>query len=419
MTERGPVLIIGFVGVALATLPGFQPTGSVFFVEEPDVVRKRSVHARVAEVPVVGGVFEWAYQMPGAADEFANAHPDLAPSAVVPLVEYATPFAARLAERYGLPGAGYGAAQVLRDKEILRRVTRAAGIANPESRPASGPADVRAFLAEHPGRAVLKPANRQASVGTRIVGTDDDLDAVWAECAAQDEGVFVPDRPMPLRMLVERYVVGPEYSVEMLVSDGEPIFANVTAKVLIPGARPIERAHVLPADIPAELDGLLREQTAAVLRAVAFDTGVVHCEWIVADGVPHLVECAGRFAGDGIVELIARAYEFPFEQSYYALMSGTPLPQPPPAVAPRAAAVWFLDAEPGVVDSVSGVAEAITVPGVVSCQVDVSAGDQVPELRSSWDRIGEVMVVTDTPAEASRQAQEAVALIQVKVRPGT
>ena len=118
---------------------------------------------------------------------------------------------------------------------------------------------------------------------------------------------MVPDRPFPVRMLAERFVRGDEYSVEMLVSDGRPLFANVTGKLLFPGPRPIELGHVVPANIPDKLKALLHEQTERVLRAVGFGTGVVHCEWIVSGGTAYFVECAGRFPGDGIVELIDRA----------------------------------------------------------------------------------------------------------------
>jgi hypothetical protein len=127
-----PVVIVGFVAASLPSLAEFQPDRSVIFVEEPDVVRKRGVHDKVAGSSLVREVIEWEHHLPGKADEFYLTHRDLDPAAIVPLVEYATPFAARLAERYGLPGAGVGAAQILRDKALLRRVSGAAGIANPD-----------------------------------------------------------------------------------------------------------------------------------------------------------------------------------------------------------------------------------------------------------------------------------------------
>ncbi|MGW5053465.1 ATP-grasp domain-containing protein [Actinokineospora sp. NPDC004072] len=411
-----PVLLVGFVGVALTALLPVLGADSVIFVEEPDVVRKRGVRPKAAESELVRELIEWEFHLPGKADEFYTAHRDLDPVAIVPLTEYATPFAARLAERYELPGAGYGAALILRDKALLRQVSAAAGIANPQSAPVSGPADVVAFMRGCPGPVVLKPANRQASVGTQVLDDPAQVERAWAECVVQDEGVFVPDRPMDLRMLVERFVAGHEYSVEMLVRDGESLFANVTGKQLFPGPRPVELVHVVPADIGAELAARLAAETLRVVEAVGFQDGIVHCEWIVADGVPHLVECAGRFAGDGIIELIQRAYPVELNRCYFAVMRGEPLPEVMPRRAAGAAAVRFLSIEPGVVEAVRGVEEAACAEGVFACDVDVAPGDTFTGLRSSWDRVGDVMVTAPTPAEALRRAEAAVALIEVDVR---
>jgi biotin carboxylase len=417
MTER-PVIIAGFVLASLATLAEFQDEQTVIFVEEPDVARKRDVPGKVDGSPLVRALIEWEYQLPGAADAFFAAHPDLNPEAVVALTEYATPFAARLAERYGLPGAGHGAALVLRDKASLRRVTAAAGIANTESVTVESPGDVRAFQAVHPGKVVLKPSNRQASVGTMVLSPGMDLDAAWAECTVQDEGVFVPDRPMPLTMLAERFVSGTEYSVELLVADGETLFANVTGKLLHHGPRPIELGHIVPAICSDEVTELLCERTRAVLAAVGFGFGVLHCEWIISDGVPYLVECAGRFAGDGIVVLIERAYPVALVRDFYTVMKDR-RPDPMPVRATRGAVVRFLAAEPGVVEGLDGVADAESVAGVQMCDVTVAVGDEVHELRSSWDRVGDVLTVADSPEAALASAEEAIAHIQLTIRPRT
>jgi biotin carboxylase len=411
MTEP-PVIIVGYVGV----LPHRRdlPDRSLILIDEPDVIRNRDLEQAMAASPMLRRFAAWEYQLPGAADAFYNTYPDLGPAMVIPLVEYATPFAARLAERYGLPGATSGAAQIMRDKEQLRRVTAAAGIANPASEAVESPDDVRAFMAAHPGPAVLKPANRQASLGTMVLRDAAEIDAAWDECIAQDEGILVPERPIPLRMLVEEYVSGHEFSVEMLVRDGVPLFTNVTAKLLFPGARPIELGHVVPSGLPDEDAAALVAGTEAVLRAVGFGSGVVHCEWIVRDGVPHLVECAGRLPGDGIPELIERAYPIDLAVHYYAIMRGE---QPPPAPvrASAAAAVRYLQVDPGKVVAVRGVEEAEARSGVVRVSMAVAAGESVRELRSSWDRAGSVVTVAATPAEATAVAEAAVATIEVEV----
>jgi biotin carboxylase len=418
--ERSPVrplVLVGFVGVAMIGFAPIQPAGSVIFVEEPDVIRKREVWDKVAGSALVRDLIPWEFHLPGKADEFFHAHRDLNPAAVIALSEYGTPFAARLAERYGLPGATFGAARILRDKALLRQVSRAAGIANPESARVRSAADVLAFMRAGTGPIVLKPANRQASVGTQVIHDPADVERAWSNCLTQDEGVFVPDRPMELRMLAERFVAGTEYSVEMLVRGGAELFTNVTDKQLYPGPRPVELAHVVPADIDDELWALLRERTLRVIDAVGFADGIVHCEWIVADGVPHLVECAGRMAGDGIIELIENAYPVDLKRAYVAVMKGEPLPAPLPTRASGAAAARFLAIEPGVVADVRGVEAAERADGVVMCDVGIAPGDRFDGLRSSWDRVGDLVVTAGSPGEARRLAEAAAALIHIDMQP--
>ncbi|MGC4755546.1 ATP-grasp domain-containing protein [Micromonospora trifolii] len=414
-----PVIMVGLTWGSVAAIGVFQPDDSVIVIEEPDVVRKRGLRSKVRDAAVIRELVEWEYQLAGAADAFYKAHPDLAPAAIAPLVEDATVFAARLAERYGLPGASMGAAQLLHDKSFLRLVTRSAGIPNPASQAVADPEQVRAFMTAQPGPAILKPADRQGSVGVRIVRSVDEVDDAWAECVTECLALTgraeVPDRPIPVRMSVERYVCGREYSVEMLVSTGRPVFANVTDKNLYPGPRPVERGHLVPADIPADLEALLREQTERVIRAVGFDTGVVHCEWIVENGRPYLIECAGRFPGDEIVDLIEWAYDVELVRAYWTLLRGQPLARPLPRRAGQYAAVRFLHARPGVVESVGDLDAAYAVPAVVTCGYLVEPGARTREPRNSLDRVGFAATCAMTPAEAVRRATEAVRRLRITI----
>lgn len=411
------IIIVGYVAGAAGALAGVQPKGSVVWVEEPDVIRKRDARADLESSPYVREVVGAETWPPGAADAFYLTHPDLDPAAVIPLTEYSTPFAARLAERYGVPGGGFGAVSILRNKDVLRRVTAAAGVPNPESVAVASPDEVRAFMRDIGGPVVLKPANRQAAVGTWIIGDEAEVEAAWDACTAPDEFERVPDRPLELRMLAERYVDGVEWSCEMLVRDGVDVWTNITGKLLFPGPRPVESGHVVPAHIDDATATALADSTRRVIAAVGFGTGIVHCEWIVADGVPWLVECAGRFPGDGIVGLIERAYPMRLIHVYYELLKGRPLPEIPRRAA-GAAAARFLAAPAGKVVAVRGVAAAEAAEGVYHVDVDVAPGQAVTgDLRSSWDRAGDVMVTGATPAEALKRAEAAAALIEIEVRP--
>jgi biotin carboxylase len=413
-SHTGPVLVVGYTMAMQKALDKFMPDDSCAFVDEPTVARKRDAAQHLIEARATTGVLEWEYQLPGAADRFANAHPDLAPAAVLPGVEYAVPFAARLAERYGVPGATYGGAAVLRDKHLLRLVSAEAGIRNPRSVPVTGPGEVRDRLAEW-GTVVLKPANRQAAVGTRVLSDPAEVEAAWADCTDQDEGIYQPDRGIEVRMLVEEYVRGREFSVELMSTGGRRVFGNVTAKELYPGDRPIEIGHTVPADVSAELTERLLAATDRALASVGFGTGFVHCEWIVdGSGEPCLVECAGRMPGDGIIDLIEYAWDVKIVEAYLDLMRGRPV-EGLPASAPRAGAVWFLHPGAGEVVDVTGVEEAEASENVLGVSVVVHKGDTVGDLRSSWDRVAMVEAGGSTTDEALRTAQQALELIRIQV----
>jgi biotin carboxylase len=407
------ILLVGYSPAWQQVMGTYRAGDTVTFVEEPDVVRKRDIRASLARTEPACELVEWEYQRPAAADRFYVAHRDLRPAAIVPVVEYAVAFAARLAERYGVPGAGGGAVELLCDKHLLRQVAAEAAIPNPRSRAVDGPGDVLEFMREHGGPVVLKPANRQASVGTRVLRELEEVQAAWRECVAQDEGIFVPDRPRALRMLVEQFVEGDEFSVELLVRDREALFCNVTGKLLFPGARPVEQAHTVPASIPPELTKLLRGETLRVLDAVGFHTGFVHCEWIVRRGVPYLVECAGRMPGDSIVPLIMQAWQADVLGWFLSVMRGDALEEVPPTHAPGGAAAWFLHVAPGEVVAIRGLEQVRAMEGVTSADVVIQPGDRTRELRSSWDRAGCVLTAAATADAAlvlARRAAEAIVI---------
>lgn len=406
---QGELILVGCPLGLLAWQSEYLPDRSVVIVEEPERIREHDL-VRVAEQnPVVDRLVEIEYRDGFDADDLLARDPDLAGATlVVPGLEYAVGAAARLATRLGLPGAGLPAGDIFRSKYRMRELAAANGIANPAYRLVNDIAGAEAFFDEFGGRCVLKPVNRQASLGVQFIDDRAQISVGWSHTA--DLGDAGPSAP---GVLIEQALSGPEFSVELLVSAGRVVFGNVTAKRLVPGRFPVELGHTVPAPItPARYDSLLA--SARQLAAAAeFGTGVLHSEWIVQDDVPTLVECAARLPGDSISALISMAYEFRFIEAYLRLLRGDELSLPDEAV--EAAAIEFVTAEPGTVVAADGVAEAANLPGVVDVQITVGPGATISALTSSNDRIGQVMALGYTPARAQASAQAAVAAIRVTV----
>ena len=404
------------VGASLGTLHWFAeelPPGTVVVIEEPEIIRRRGIAEAVAGLPAVSRLVAADYQTGLDVDALLAREPGLTGARLVmPGLEYAVASTARLADRLGLPGAGPEAADVFSDKHRMRRLADRAGLANPAYELVDSAQRAAAFAARFGGRCVLKPTRRSGSLGVQVITEADDVAAAWAATAGAEQPVEAAVG-LPTEVLVEQTLLGPEYSVELLVADGEVCFGNVTDKRVLPGRRPVETGHTVPSALPPAGRADLVAAATRLAAAAGFRTGVLHSEWIVVDGVPTLVECAARLPGDMISALLAVAYECGFIAAYLRTLCGE---RPRlPARPSGAAAVEFLLPPTGTVTGVDGLRDARRVPGVLEVRLDVAVGDRVGEVTSSARRGGHVLAWGADPAEATATARAGAGKIRFAV----
>lgn len=399
------IVLVGFTLAAVNSLQNMEERYRVLIIEEPDVIRKRNIDTLIKDKDVIFDLLSFEYQSFYAPDQLFASLQHFNVVSVAPAVEYATTCAARLAERFNLPGASFGASLILRDKSALRKVTSAYGILNPLSKIITSFEEAKDFMSSNPGGVVLKPSNRQGSVGTVIVEDIQDLPQAWTLSLLRDEGVMVPDRVFESETLIEEFIIGKEYSVEALIKDKEMVFSNVTQKILFNGVRPVEQGHIVPALIEDTLKEALISHTQKVLQAVGFENGVVHCEWINAEKGLYLVECAGRFAGDGIVELIERAYDYDLVKNYHRLLRKQSIDLPPD-VHSRWSLVHFFAGRDGKLSHINIENELLKQLNCFNFSLSVTAGQSTSYPTSSWDRLGSVMVMADTEESIRMKAAE-------------
>jgi len=406
--------MVGHSSVFVRLVDGQVPERSIVILEEPDLIARKGLHQLPAQHSCVAEVVAATYQQGG---DFLEAGTDVhrrwGVEAVLPSLEYSVPAAAELAHKLGLPGAGPRAASILRDKLALREVTSNAGMAAPDFREIHGPEDIVEFAGTRP--VVVKPADRQASMGVRVLDdvTPEAAAAAWQAMQQLTEG-GVPDRPMRRRYLVEERLYGTEFSVEAIVRGRQILLGNVTEKRVVVGASPVEIGHVVPAAVDKATRSALMAATEDLIDAVEFDSGILHAEWFYDGGRPTLVECAGRCPGDHLVMLIDLAYGISVRPALIELHSG----RAPafPAHPAQAAAIEFFLPEPGVVERVERVDAARRMPGVHDLKVTAQPGDRITAWSSSWDRSGYVITVGTDQNEARRRAEAAAAAVRIRTR---
>jgi biotin carboxylase len=339
-------------------------------------------------VPEGGGIEEW---LAAAGAALAQAPPD----GVVAFGEPHVLPAAMLAVELGLPGPGLRAALISRNKFLQREAWRRAGLGQPDYCLASDATSAATWAA---GRfpVVTKPLDQSGSQSVRIVSNGSELGA-WVEAESGD-------RPF----LCEELVSGPEYSCEILLHGGEPVFTNVTAKLTTSPPYFVEIGHRVPARCGAETADAITGLATAATAAIGMQAGIAHVEMRVTDESPQLMEVAVRTPGDFIMDIIGLATGVDLFQAVVAISLGR-APRTAPA-SKGAACAWFPDPPAGSVAPVKELLAASDLPGVVRVEVWVQLGTLVAPLRSSRDRVGSVVVRADDDRELDDRLDKVRAL---------
>lgn len=326
-----------------------------------------------------------------------------------------------LADALGLTFPGIRGSRVCRSKALQRWYL-------PEWSPPSRvvPPPRRTDLAELDLRfpVVVKPASRHSSSGVRSYHSMEALRG------------GVDDFPEHETVLVENRVVGPEFSVEALVQNGDIVFDSVTRKETTESRAStfVELSHSVPSP-PSGIDATLIDENRRVLRRLDFRDGIAHAEWrVTPEGRPYLIEIAARTPGDGLLPLYELATGRPMEPEIIRICLGEAASYPRPrrytrqvylehpegrlddvrADLPGAEVTWVGDAgewprlRPGTPD------DPATLRAILVLR---PRGDVLSALGDSDDRAVTFLIDAPTPESLDKLEAEVRSAIHIDVTP--
>jgi argininosuccinate lyase len=326
--------------------------------------------------------------------------------------EYFIATAAHVARALGLPGEDPGKLAAARSKLVQRQRFAACGVGSPGFRPASSAAEAVLAAGRLGLPVVVKPISRSGSIGVRRCDTSREVAEHAAELLAttQDER----GHPLPASVLVESYLPGPEFSVEIL--DGS--VRAVVAKRLDQSIGFLEVGHDLPAAVSPRTGALLASTALAATAALGLSWGAAHVEVRVAGGRAYVVEVNPRLAGGMIPQAILAATGQDLIAELVALAAGKPTTARP--ARPGCASIRFLvPPRDGTVRTVPDTSAALALPGVVAAGVSARPGQQVGRQGSFLDRLGYVIATGKTRQQAGRRADRAMAALAVEIVPAS
>jgi len=328
--------------------------------------------------------------------------------AVTSSSEYSVPIAAQVARALQLLGPDPQAVRRCRDKEYQRRALHRVGLPVPEWRVANTVEDARRAADELKSPVVCKPVLGSGSVGVRLVEN--------AHAARQHAQTLFEDEATargvigPPRVLVEEFVDGPEFSVEVF----HDRVVGITAKLLSEHPHFVELGHDFPAPLDLELSQELKQSALQAIRALGLTFGPVHVEMRVGKRGPVIIEVNPRLAGGLIPELVRLAAGVDLVRASVLLVCGDQ--RRLDFTARRHASIRFLmPVAEGKLTRIEGAEDARRVRRIDEVRIYRKYGDRISLRGDFRDRCGHVISVGNDSPRTRMAAEHALGAIQLRV----
>ena len=308
----------------------------------------------------------------------------------------------RINDELGLSGISREQAICATNKHLMRKAFEKGNAPSPKSILAQDAEDAWNRLQnEFDTDAILKPSRNSGSRGiAKVARNMDKGDFIRAYDEALSES-------RDHSVLIEQFIEGPEFSIEMIVWRGEIHVLTVTDKKTTGAPHFVELGHNQPSCFSDAEVETLKAAAIAGVRALGVNNCACHAEAKLMNGKAYLMEVGARLGGDFIstelthlstgVDMVAAAIDVALGVE----------PDLSAKEEPKGVCIRYFCPKPGKLVSISNT-EVLNNPHVYLWEIYPKEGDVIPAVTSSLCRSGHVIVTEKTPQKAIELAERLI-----------
>ena len=308
----------------------------------------------------------------------------------------------RINDELGLSGISREQAICATNKHLMRKAFEKGNASSPKSILAQDAEDAWSRLQnEFDTDAILKPSRNSGSRGIAKVSRN------------MDKGDFIRAYDEALSesrdhsVLIEQFIEGPEFSIEMIVWQGEIHVLTVTDKKTTGAPHFVELGHNQPSCFSATDVETLKAAAVAGVRALGVNNCACHAEAKLMNGKAYLMEVGARLGGDFIsTELTHLSTGIDMVAAAIDVALGVE-PDLSTKEEPKCVCIRYFCPKPGKLVSISNT-EVLNNPHVYLWEIYPKEGDVIPAVTSSLCRSGHVIVTEKTPQKAIELAERLI-----------
>lgn len=300
----------------------------------------------------------------------------------------------RLNDELGLSGITREQAIRATNKHLMREAFESGNAPSPKSILTENSEDAWKHLQnDFSTDGILKPSRNSGSRGIAKVSRDmDKADFVKAYDVALNES-------RDKSVLIEQFIEGPEFSIEIIVWNGNVNVLTVTDKKTTGAPHFVELGHNQPSCFSTTDVETLKVAAVAGVKALGVNNCACHAEAKLMDGKAYLMEIGARLGGDFIstelthlstgVDMVAAAIDVALGIE----------PDLRVKEEPKGVCIRYFCPKPGKLVSICNT-EILKDPRVYLWEIYYKIGDVITEVTSSLCRSGHVIVTEDSPQKA-------------------
>lgn len=354
---------------------------------------------RIADKPVVVDICSEEEMLAVARQEGIN-------GVIHPCSEVSMIVMGRINDELGLHGISREAALRATNKHLMRRAFEDFGAPGPKSFCTDNPEEGFSLFRSFNGRAILKPSRNSGSRGVAAIEPDIGLESFRtlfdrSKSESRDKSV-----------MVEEFVDGPEFSVEIIVWDGMIHVLQVTDKKTTGVPYFIELGHSQPSLFCSEVLSAVRDAAVKGVKALRLNDCAVHAEVKYQKDKAYLMEIGARLGGDYISTVLTRL-STGIDMVAAAIDVAMGIHPNLDSIAESSGvAIRYFTPAPGQVVSIE-CTDLLERPDVYDAELYVGPGDFVNEVKSSLDRSGHVIVTAPTAQDAAEIAESLIKGVKI------
>lgn len=251
---------------------------------------------------------------------------------------------------------------------------------------------------------IIKPTD---SSGSRGVQLKCDLNSL-------DEAYFYSSNySRNGEIIIEEFMQGREFSVESMSFDGTPKIIAITEKETTGAPHFVEMGHIIPANISKVEEQQIKEIVESTIKALEITDGPSHCEVMLTESGPKIVEIGARLGGDNITTHLvplATGYNIVKATINYAIDK-----EDVEQVKYRKTAIikYINIAKCGQIKKVTGLKNIEKSNKFVELKINKKKGDFHDILKSSSDRVGYFILNGENRESIILEAEELLSKVEI------